>query len=95
MVLLLLVMSHTALLQAQADSTGLLVRRPASLESTAKGVALLAGIQSGVIPNLKALAGKRKQGAEVFLPKIDTNARNEWKSRWDNAVSRSLNWHEE
>ncbi|WP_320677378.1 glycerol kinase GlpK [Prochlorococcus sp. MIT 1300] len=82
------------LLQAQADSTGLLVRRPKSLESTAKGVALLAGVQSGLITNLDELAKSRKQGAEIFLPKLDRNARRKWKSDWENAVSRSRHWHE-
>ncbi len=81
------------LLQAQADSTGLTVRRPSNLESTAKGVALLAGIQAGVINDLQSLALNRHQDAEIFTPKMNSEARNIWRSKWDNAVQRSLKWH--
>jgi len=81
------------LLQAQADSTGLCVRRPANLESTARGVALFAGLQSGVIQDLNPLAAARRQGAKLFDPKIDTEKRSAWRTRWNDAVSRSLGWH--
>jgi glycerol kinase len=81
------------LLQAQADCTGLTVRRPASLESTARGVALFAGLQSGVISNLEHLATARSDGAELFQPKMDESQRSRWRARWQDAVSRSLGWH--
>ncbi len=83
------------LLQAQADSTGIKVRRPSNLESTAKGVALLAGIQSGVITDLKALVPQRQKKAELFLPNLDSASRQSWLSRWDAAVKRSLQWHDQ
>jgi len=82
------------LLQAQANSTGLRVRRPNNLESTAKGVALLAGLQAGVIDNLKELVPNSQEGSEVFASTIDNQTREHWLSKWDNAVKRSLNWHE-
>jgi glycerol kinase len=81
------------LLQAQANSTGLTVRRPASLESTARGVALFAGLQAGVINDLNDLAVHRRDGAELFQPKLDAAQRKAWRTRWDDAVTRSLNWH--
>ena len=81
------------LLQAQADSTGLTVRRPVNLESTARGVALLAGMQAGLINDLEDLVPERNTGAQHFHCKIDTLQRSRWKSRWDDAVNRSLNWH--
>ncbi|MGC6483832.1 MAG: glycerol kinase GlpK [Synechococcus sp.] len=80
------------LLQAQANSTGLLVRRPTNLESTARGVALLAGLQTGVITDLQDLVASRSQGAELFSPTIDRAQRERWRARWDNAVERSLQW---
>ncbi|CAI8170814.1 MAG: Glycerol kinase [Prochlorococcus marinus str. MIT 9215] len=80
------------LLQAQANSTGLTVRRPATLESTARGVALMAGMQSGLIKNINELVPQRHEGAELFMPKMESSARERWRSRWDNAVTRSLNW---
>ena len=81
------------LLQAQADCTGLTVRRPASLESTARGVALFAGLQAGVISDLEQLASARRDGAELFHPQMDASQRKRWRARWQNAVSRSLGWH--
>ena len=82
------------LLQAQADSTGLQVRRPATLESTARGVALLAGVEAGVVPDLNALAQQRSVGAQLFNPTLKAEARKQWCKRWENAVLRSLHWSE-
>ncbi len=81
------------LLQAQADSTGLHVRRPAHLESTARGVALLAGLQSGLISDLSDLVSDRKQQTELFTPAMEMEERQAWLKRWNDAVSRSLRWH--
>ena len=81
------------LLQAQADCTGLTVRRPASLESTARGVALFAGLQAGVSSDLEQLATARRDGAELFHPQLDASQRNHWRTRWQDAVSISLGWH--
>ena len=81
------------LLQAQADCTGLTVRRPASLESTARGVALFAGLQAGVISDLEQLATAQREGAELFHPQMDASELHRGRSRWQDAVSRSLGWH--
>ena len=83
------------LLQAQADSTGLQVRRPATLESTARGVALLAGVEAGVVPDLNALAQQRSVGAQLFNPTLKAESRKQWCKRWENAVLRSLHWSED
>ena len=80
------------LLQAQADSTGLPVRRPASLESTAKGVALLAGVEAGLINDLRDLVPARLDGAQRFTPQLDREQRQRWCQRWADAVRRSLHW---
>ena len=81
------------LLQAQADCTGLQVRRPVHLESTARGVALLAGLQSGVISNLTDLVPNRTQDSTVFEPKLTLEERQDFRQRWNDAVHRSLNWN--
>ena len=81
------------LLQAQADCTGLTVRRPANLESTARGVALFAGLQAGVIDSLNDLAADRRNKADLFEPQLNSNQRSSWRDRWNDAVSRSLGWH--
>ena len=82
------------LLQAQADSTGLIVRRAANLESTARGVALFAGVQAGVVSDIEDLVNRRQAMApSLFEPQIDTPTRSAWRSRWNDAVTRSLGWH--
>ncbi len=83
------------LLQAQANSTGLKIRRPNNLESTARGVALLAGLQAGVIDSLESLMEKREVGSVCFTPNIESEGRRLWRSKWDKAVNRSLKWHDE
>lgn len=81
------------LLQAQADSTGLRVRRPKHLESTARGVALLAGLQAGVIADLKDLVANRTHNSSVFEPQQTLEQRQRWRQRWNDAVTRSLHWN--
>jgi glycerol kinase len=81
------------LLQAQADSTGLHVRRPVHLESTARGVAMLAGLQAGAIADLKDLVPNRTQDSSVFEPLQTLEQRQSCRQRWNDAVSRSLHWN--
>ena len=81
------------LLQAQADSTGLNVRRPVHLESTARGVALFAGLQAGAIADLKDLVPNRSQDSRVFKPLQTLEQRQCWLQRWNDAVTRSLHWN--
>ena len=83
------------LLQSQSDSTGLNIRRPSNLESTARGVALLAGLQAKVISNLEALVPQTQKESTVFSPKTDKNQRIARLSRWNEAVKRSLQWHDQ
>ena len=82
------------LLQAQANTTGLTVRRPVNLESTARGVALMAGVQAGLIADLAELVPQRHEGAQLFHPQIDHRQRQRLKERWAEAVNRSLRWHD-
>lgn len=81
------------LLQAQADATGLTVRRRSDLESTGRGVALLAGVQAGVVPTLEAwqqVSGEPP--AQRFQPAISAVERDRWLGRWLEALQRSLAW---
>ena len=82
------------LLEAQANSTGLPVRRPINLESTARGAALLAGFHCGGIDNIEDLIKERHKDSEVFMPNINEVEREKWLSKWNEAVQRSLGWHE-
>ena len=81
------------LMQAQADCTGLSVRRPAQLESTARGVALMAGQEAGVVGELEPLRHQLLAGARCFTPELSQQAREAWRGRWQEAVRRCLHWH--
>lgn len=85
--------ASNVLMQAQADCTGLPVRRPAHLESTALGAALMAGLEAGVVNDLSGLAERRLASATRFQPRLDAKARQAWQNRWDQAVQRCLHWH--
>ena len=82
------------LLQAQADSTGLKVRRPSYLQSTARGVALLAGVQAGEISSLQDLESLHGEQVDIFSPSLSSEQRQTWLMHWNDAISRSLRWHE-
>ena len=82
------------LLQAQADATGLPVWRRADLESTGRGVALLAGVQAGVVPSLASWQQvPQEPPARCFLPAISPDEGRRWLERWQEALRRSLAWH--
>ncbi len=82
------------LLQAEADATGLPVRRRADLESTGRGVALLAGVQAGVVQDLAAWEEVPGEApASRFEPSIDPEEGRRWLARWQEALRRSLAWH--
>lgn len=57
-------------------------------------MALLAGVEAGVLPDLGELAQQRTLGAQLFTPTLDAEERQRWCTRWDNAVRRSLHWSE-
>jgi glycerol kinase len=70
------------------------VLRRADLESTSRGVALLAGVQAGVLPDLSSWSGLVDEPApQRFSPRIDGPSRQRWRARWRSAVERSLHWH--
>ena len=62
-------------------------------ESTARGVALFAGLQAGVVTDIDDLVRRRGEGASLFEPQMDTSRRVAWRARWNDAVTRSLGWH--
>ena len=70
------------------------MRRPAYLQSTARGVALLAGVQAGLITSLQDLETLRGEQADVFEPSLSSEQRQHWLKQWNDAISRSLRWHD-
>lgn len=82
------------LLQAQSDATGLVVRRRADLESTCRGVALLAARQAGLVADLAAWRQvPGEEPASRFQPRLGAAERERWLGRWQEALRRSLAWH--
>jgi len=78
------------LMQFQADILGIPVDRPKILETTALGVAMMAGLGVGfwTVSALPAL----RQSDRIFEPTMSEDARELLYVRWQNAVNRSLSW---
>jgi glycerol kinase len=76
------------LMQLQADLGALTVERPAELESTAKGAAMLAAVGAGLFADERA-AVVMNRTASTFSPRIDDEARAVSLARWSDAVRRA------
>jgi glycerol kinase len=77
------------LCQFQADQLGVVVRRPANLETTALGAAYLAGLSSGVWASADDITWK--VDAE-FEPQMSRDEADSLHARWTEAVARSRDW---
>ena len=76
------------LAQDLADILDLIVERPAVIETTALGAAMLAAVGSGIYPDLRAAAGA--MGGEVtrFEPRMGPGERNVRLAGWKEALER-------
>jgi glycerol kinase len=79
------------LLQLQADQLGIQVARPTSVESTALGAAMLAGLAEGVWGSLDELASLWRLDAE-FTPEADRELADAAYAIWLRTVERSKRW---
>ncbi len=77
------------LMQFQSDILGIPVERPALLETTALGAALLAGLTIGFWKNKEELTHLWKREA-LFRPQMDNERRETLYGGWKKAVSRVL-----
>jgi glycerol kinase len=75
--------------QFLADILGAPVERPALLEATAQGAALLAGLTVGIFPDLRAISKAWKCGAS-FEPRMAEQERERLIAGWQDAVQRAL-----
>ncbi|MBE5787659.1 MAG: glycerol kinase GlpK [Clostridiales bacterium] len=85
--------ANKLLMQFQSDMLNVPVLRPAVLETTALGAALLAGLAVGIYPDLSAIA----QGWHVmdsFAPSMKNDERERLLSGWRRAVGTALAWAE-
>jgi glycerol kinase len=85
---------NNLLMQFQADILGIPVERPAILETTAQGVAYLAGLAVGFWANTEEIASTRPEG-QTFHPQMGREQAKEKYARWQNAVERSKGWNRE
>jgi glycerol kinase len=79
------------LLQLQADQLRIPVARPTSIESTALGAAMLAGLAEGVWGSLDVLATLWR-GDRQFVPEADQALADTMYATWLRAVERSQRW---
>jgi glycerol kinase len=79
------------LLQLQADQLRISVARPVSIESTALGVAMMAGLAEEVWGSLDELASLWRLDAE-FVPALDPGLADTAYAAWLRTVERSRDW---
>ena len=79
---------NNALLQMQADILGIPVHRPAVTETTALGVAFLAGLQTGIWKSASQLSEKWKV-ERTFEPSMSADQRESLYAGWKRAVDRT------
>jgi len=82
------------LMEIQAAVLGLELERPPMLESTALGAAALAGLGTGLWPDLASLRGCGSPGRR-FLPSASTLDAAQLHRRWRAAVGRAGGWARE
>jgi len=76
-------------IQFLADILGTVVDRPQILETTALGVAWLAGMHVGFYPSKEEFAKNWALGKQ-FVPNMDKTTRDKLYARWSDAVERTL-----
>ncbi len=83
--------ANKLLMQFQADVLDVPVQRPAVLETTALGAALLAGLGVGLYGNLDETA-RGWHVADTFAPHMASSQRSALLSGWHRAVDGAMHW---
>lgn len=81
------------LMQFQADIMNGMVRRPAITETTALGVAYLAGLAVGYWDSKEEIAN-RWQEQKRFMPQMQASVRERNCAGWKKAIDRAVHWAE-
>jgi glycerol kinase len=76
-------------MQFLADIEGAPIDRPALLETTAFGAALLAGVGAGLYSSVSDVSSLRRT-ERVFKPVIDAAARVRLRDGWKSALARAI-----
>jgi glycerol kinase len=79
--------ANDLLIQFQADVARIVIERPAELESTARGAAMLAGVGAGIFRSLAEAAGMSRPD-RVFQVEMAADDRAAHQARWADAVGR-------
>ena len=80
--------ANDLLMELQANLSNLVVERPAELESTARGAAMLAGLGVGLFATPAQTAGMSK-ATSVFRATMDAATRGKSREAWADAVRRA------
>jgi len=80
--------ANDLLMQFQADVAAVTVERPADIESTGRGAAMLAGIGAGLLRGLDE-AARMVEVAARFEPRMGPGERDAHLARWSAAVDRA------
>jgi glycerol kinase len=80
--------NNDLLMQFQADLLGVPVLRPKDTEITAKGVALLAGLKTGLYD--ESIMQASWQVDQIFQPTMSADRRQQHLDKWQNSISRAL-----
>jgi glycerol kinase len=83
--------ANSLLMQFQADILGAPIQVAAVAETTALGVAFLAGLATGIWKNTEEIARKWRASA-TFEPKMTPDQRDDLYSCWKRAVERAQDW---
>lgn len=85
--------ANALLMQMQADLLGCVLHQPADLETTARGAAAMAGVGSGLWPDIPSLASLLEGGLREYLPQTGADlVYAPLISRWREAVGRAMHW---
>ena len=83
--------ANSFLMQFQADILGVPIQLAAVAETTALGVAYLAGLAVGLWRDTTEIA-RRWRAAETYEPSISTDQRETLYAGWKRAVERARHW---
>ncbi|HEV2044204.1 MAG TPA: FGGY-family carbohydrate kinase, partial [Sphingomicrobium sp.] len=78
---------HDLLAQDLADVLGIAVERPANVESSALGAAMLAAVGAGLHPTLEEASAAMRGQSATFAPAMTAEHRAARLERWDRAVA--------
>lgn len=79
------------LMQFQSDILGINVIRPEIMETTALGVAYMAGLATGFWADINEIQQKGKT-VKCYEPSIDTASKAFYLRNWEKAINRSMGW---